>query len=130
MKNHHSWPPAWFAAKQDHLMILSFFAWFDAFDCHTCDNNGLTVTHIAAAYGSLDTLVWLHDNYEVNMSARAINGVTPLFCAAAEGQLDVVKFMIDPCDCSLNVADVDGQTPLRAAQINGHGEGCNFQARN
>ena len=95
--------------------------WEAGADMEAADSNGVTPAYIAAYWGRLDALRFLHDPCGCDMSIPkhdgAIAGRVTVHAAAQEGHLDVLKFLHAECGCDMSVQDSEGETPLDVARF-------------
>jgi hypothetical protein len=73
----------------------------------------------AAAYGKLDILRCLVEEYGADGNEGDDDGDTPLYYAAHEGQLKVVQCLVKELGADVNQASNDGRTPLFIAALEG-----------
>ncbi|KAL6079071.1 Rab-GAP TBC domain-containing protein [Balamuthia mandrillaris] len=86
----------------------------------SCDRNGNTALHWAAAHGQLASLRLLLEKYGANVEAEDKEGCTALHCASLRGHLACLKFLIKQSNANVNHRDFDGATPLHKAAAMGH----------
>ena len=87
------------------LFILSI----PGLDVSTCDREGKTALHCAAAHGRTENAELLVE-HGVDINACAKNGWTPLHCSCVNGKSDTAGMLI--AKGALFKADVGGYTPL------------------
>ncbi|VDL51909.1 unnamed protein product [Hymenolepis diminuta] len=68
------------------------------------DNDGNSLTHLAALHGNVSLLRFLIENQEIELEARNRHEQTPLFFAILSGSLEVVRLFLE-VGASFDVAD-------------------------
>ena len=81
------------------------------------DQHGRTVLHAAAARGSVEVIMFLH-NKGVPINSRTKKFRTPLHFAAIEGNVSAIQILIK-MGGEVNAIDYKGLTPMHCAQICG-----------
>ena len=79
-----------------------------------------TALHLAAWWGRLHIVQYLHEEYNCNVYTTNSHGNTPLQNAAVRGHLDVIQYLHIKCNCDINTINNNGATPLHRAAASGH----------
>jgi len=107
--------PIHLASKNGNLKILKLLA--DKVNLNTQNKIGSTPACIAAFYGHLDCLVFLHSS-GADLTISNKFGLTPIHAAAQEGKLMSLTFLADKVD--VNILTKQGGTPAFFAAYRGH----------
>ena len=114
-----------------HLVYLAIFNdWIDivkvlitqyGYDPQQCDILGhYTALHIAARFGRLHIVQYLHEECSCNVCTTDRHGDTPLHDAAGGDHLEVVQYLHIKCNCNINTINNNGATPLHHVAGSGH----------
>ena len=96
-------------------------------------SDGATPLTVAAEWGRLGVVAYLHASGAVDVDAANPLGETPLFIACEKGRVDVARYLHRRCGASVEASTRDGTAPLYAASRDGlsgrgacmqHGSGC------
>ncbi|KAG8239467.1 hypothetical protein J437_LFUL018999 [Ladona fulva] len=79
-----------------------------------------TPLHLAAQNGYLDTVEYLINVREADLTDKDIDGNNPLLLAAQNGHLDIVKFLIDVKKADIDVMNIYSCNSVLLASANGH----------
>ncbi|XP_078690012.1 uncharacterized protein LOC144921164 isoform X1 [Branchiostoma floridae x Branchiostoma belcheri] len=90
-----------------------------SFDINQANKHGETGLHLAAGYGHMDILKFLHEQ-GAKMDIKDKHGDNAVYWAARQGQVEAIKFLKD--FCPLDIQDKSGETPLHVAARYGHAD--------
>ena len=116
--------PLHFAARNGHTKCVEFLIQHMLCSINVTDDDGMTATHVAAAYGQLDVLQKLKEN-GADMDAIDSDGRTPCHLAAHHGRYETVAFLINSdTNGKKRLMDRDqrGNAPAHLASQQGHTE--------
>jgi ankyrin repeat protein len=131
-KNNRGWVPVQYAAMYGHFEILQQLSAQKVGLNQTCEiefempfvkqvftARGVSVVHLAAAYGHLECLRHLLDIPETfSIDGTADQSFSPLLCAVWCGQHHVVQYLLALGACT--TTSLPGLSPLHLAALNGH----------
>ncbi|WCR59755.1 MAG: Phosphocholine transferase AnkX [Wolbachia endosymbiont of Ctenocephalides felis wCfeF] len=80
----------------------------------------LTLLHLAAKYGKLETVKYLIEEKNVDINKVDRHGCTALYWAAKHGHLEVVKYFIEEKNVDINLEDGSSRNALHWAARHGH----------
>ena len=75
----------------------------------------VSLLHLAAAHGWLDTVIDLITKYKCDTNCKDSRGCTPLHYAASNNHLEVVRYFINEQHCDPMTRDNNGDTPFHYA---------------
>ena len=110
------------AIRNDWIDIVKLLITQYGYDPQQCNISGdNTALQVAARYGRLHIVQYLHEECNCNVYTTNSHGDTPLHEAADEGHLDVVQYLHIKCNCNINtINNCNGTTPLHYAAGSGH----------
>lgn len=112
-KSHDGFTPLHYAAFRGNMDVIKFLIEHGS-EIDTCNNEGLSVLHLAAQGNKTSVMIFFVERYNLDIRKTDKIGSTPLHWASYLGSEDCFNYLLT-LNPDINKQDIEGLTPLHLA---------------